>query len=399
MYLEKQSFLAIKKFEPWLVETRRKIHINPELSEQEWQTQTLIEQLLDEMGIRHKRYAETGVVAILEGGGHSKSSRVVGIRADIDALPINELIRSPYQSKAAGVMHACGHDAHTTILLGTLKYLKEHQESWSGTVKGFFQPAEETVGGAKRMVEEGCMDNPKVDYVLGLHVMPYLEVGQIETREGKLNAASDGVKITVKGKAAHGAYPEKGVDAINIAAQIQIAIANLMSRQISPLDQAVVSINQIRGGVKDNIICDKVVMSGMMRTTNEILRKNLKEKITRVTASIANSSDGKAEVCFTEGYQALINDVAVAKQIKKIASQHLGAENVFEKEMPSLGVEDFSFFLDRAPGAFYHLGCGNKEANITSALHTDTFDIDESCLAMGVFLQCEMSLSLLKQEV
>ena len=145
------------------------------------------------------------------------------------------------------------------------------------------------------MVEEGCMDNPKVDYVLGLHVMPYLEVGQIETREGKLNAASDGVKITVKGKAAHGAYPEKGVDAINIAAQIQLAIANLMSRQISPLDQAVVSINQIRGGVKDNIICDEVVMSGMMRTTDETLRKTLKEKIIRVAESIACSNDGKAK--------------------------------------------------------------------------------------------------------
>ncbi|GAU77224.1 M20 family metallopeptidase [Fusibacter sp. 3D3] len=399
MYREQQSFLEIKKFESWLIETRRKIHINPELSEQEWATQELIEALLDEMGIAHKRYAQTGVVAILEGGISPEGSCVVGIRADIDALPINELTASVYQSKRQGIMHACGHDAHTTILLGTLKYLKAHQNSWSGTVKGFFQPAEETIGGAKRMVEAGCMDTPKVDYVLGLHVMPYLEVGQIETREGKLNAASDGLQITVKGKAAHGAYPEKGVDAINISAQIQMAISNLMSRQLSPLDQAVVSINQINGGVKDNIICDEVIMSGMMRTTDETLRKTLKDKIIRVSEAIARSNDGDAVVTFSEGYQALINDVTVTKQIKKIANQYLGEKNVFEKEAPSLGVEDFSFFLDRAQGAFYHLGCGNKSKNLISALHTDTFDIDESCLALGVFLQCEMSLSLLKQEV
>ncbi|MBF4692748.1 M20 metallopeptidase family protein [Fusibacter ferrireducens] len=398
MYLENPSFLKIKDLEPWLIETRRKIHINPELSEREQETQAFIEALLDEMGIAHKRYADTGVVAVLEGGVQSENMRVVGIRADIDALPINERILSPYRSEKPGVMHACGHDAHTTILLGTLKYLKEHQDSWSGTVKGFFQPAEETIGGAQRMVAEGCMDSPKVDFVLGLHVMPYLEVGQIETREGKLNAASDGLKIVVKGKSAHGAYPEKGVDAINISAQIQIAIANLMSRQISPLDQAVVSINQIRGGVKDNIICDEVIMSGMMRTSDETLRGALKDKITRVAEGIAHSNDGEVAVSFSEGYPALVNDVAVARQIKKIASQCLGEENVFEKEAPSLGVEDFSFFLDRAPGAFYHLGCGNKEKNITSSLHTDTFDIDESCLAVGVFLQCEMSLSILKKE-
>lgn len=399
MYFERESYLKIKKDETWLRDTRRYLHQNPELSECEWQTQVLIEKQLDEMGIRHYRVADTGVVAVLEGKAISSvDKRVIGIRADIDALPIHESNESPYQSMIDGVMHACGHDAHTTILLGTLKYMKSCEKEWSGVIKGFFQPAEETVGGAKRMVNEGCMNDPKVNYVLGLHVMPYLEVGQIETSEGKLNAASDGVKIIVKGVAAHGAYPEKGVDAIHISAQIQLAISSIMSRQISPLDQAVVSITQINGGVKDNIICDEVIMSGMMRTTDEKIRALLKYKIQEIAEAIAKSNGGSARVTFSEGYQALVNDTQVAKKIKHIAASLLSEKNVFEKKLPSLGVEDFSFFLDHAPGAFYHLGCGNAEKNITSALHTDTFDIDEDCLTVGVMLQSEICLSLLKEE-
>ncbi len=398
MYFKRKAYQEIKEYENWLKEIRRTLHQYPELSEKEYETQRFIEQKLDEMGISHKRYADTGVVAILEGTlDNQKSGRVIGLRADIDALPICEKISKPYLSKNEGVMHACGHDAHTAILLGTLKYLKIHQKEWVGVVKGFFQPAEETVGGARRMVDEGCMEAPKVDYVLGLHVMPYLEVGQIETSEGKLNAASDGLKIVVKGLAAHGAYPEKGVDAIHLAAQIQLAISSLLTRQISPLDQAVVSINQINGGIKDNIICDQVIMTGMMRTTDETTRKLLKEKIRLVSEAIASANGGGAIVTFTEGYQALINDAVLTRKLKRIATEILDENNVFEKKLPSLGVEDFSFFQDRAPGTFYHLGCGNKANGVVSALHTDTFDIDEDCLNLGVLLQCEFCMSLFEE--
>ena len=399
MYFDKEVYQKIIQDDLWLRNTRQHLHQNPELSEREWHTQDLIETLLDEMGISHQRFADTGVVAVLEGKAKTTlAEKVIGIRADIDALPIQETNESPYKSKIEGVMHACGHDAHTTILLGTLKYMKACENAWSGVIKGFFQPAEETVGGAKRMVDEGCMTGPKVDYVLGLHVMPYLEVGQIETSEGKLNAASDGMKIVVKGLAAHGAYPEKGVDAIHIAAQIQLAISSIMSRQISPLDQAVVSITQINGGIKDNIICDEVIMSGMMRTTDEKIRTLLKQKISDISVAIATANGGSASVTFKEGYQALVNDAQVAKKIKRVAKSLLGDKNVFEKKLPSLGVEDFSFFLDHAPGAFYHLGCGNAEKNIVSALHTDTFDIDEDCLALGVMLQSEICLCWFKEE-
>ncbi len=393
MYQEHHLYKLLAQDETWLIETRRRIHQNPELSEGEHETQKFIEDVLDSLGIQHEKIADTGVLAVVTGKGGT--GNVVGIRADIDALPIQEPEFKPYASKNKGVMHACGHDAHTTILLGTLKYLKEHESQWGGTVKGFFQPAEETVGGADRMVQEGCMDNPKVDYVIGLHVMPYLEVGEIETREGKLNAASDSFKIAVRGKAAHGAYPEKGVDAINIAAQVVTGINGIMSRQISPLNQAVITVGQIHGGVKNNILCDEVVLSGMMRTTDEVTRKDLKQRVERLAVAISEGNGGHAEVSFREGYQALINDIPVARKVKALAASVLGNEHVYEKEAPSLGVEDFSFFLDRAPGAFYHLGCGNQSKEISSALHTEQFEIDETCLTVGVFLQSLITLDLL----
>ena len=382
-----------KGLEDWLIDLRRRLHQNAELSEMEFETQLIIESVLDNLGIKHSRIANTGVMGII---GNPGIGPCIGIRADIDALPLSEDAMRRYASKTKGVMHACGHDAHTTILLGVARKLQELSSSLNGCIKLFFQPAEETVGGAKRMVDAGCMDQPKVDFMLGLHVMPYIPVGTIEIRDGKLNAASDMVEIEVHGKAAHGAYPEKGIDAMLIAAEILLGIQTQFTRQKSPLDQAVISFGQIQGGQKDNIICDYVKVTGIMRTTDETLRAHLKKSLTQYVGYTAKAHGGSAKIHFEPGYNALFNDIGVNKVVREVANIVLGNGNVYDKEMPSLGVEDYSFFLDKARGAFYHLGCGNVARDIIHPLHSEHFDIDERALITGVNLQMNIILNLLQ---
>jgi amidohydrolase len=240
------------------------------------------------------------------------------------------------------------------------------------------------------------MRNPNVDYMLGLHVMPYLPVGTIEVRDGKLNAASDMVAINVYGKAAHGAYPEKGIDAMLVMAELLLGIQTLLTRQKSPLDQAVVSFGQINGGSKDNIICDHVKVTGIMRTTDEGLRTHLKNVMEQYVEAAAAAHGAKASVVFEPGYNALINDKGVNEVVRAVAREVLGAGAIFEKESPSLGVEDYSFFLDEARGAFYHLGCGNVAKEIVHPLHSEHFDLDERALVVGVDLQMNIILNMLQ---
>jgi amidohydrolase len=348
---------------------------------------------LDELDIEHVRIADTGVMGIIRGEG---DGTCVGLRADIDALPLIEDSGRAYASKTKGVMHACGHDAHTAILIGCAAKLKTLSSTFRGVVKLFFQPAEETIGGAKRMVLQGCMKNPDVDYMLGLHVMPYLPVGTIEVRDGKLNAASDMVAIDIYGKAAHGAYPEKGIDAGLVGAEILQGIQTILTRQKSPLDQAVVTFGRINGGSKDNIICDHLKATGIMRTTDETLRAHLKEMMTNYVEAVAAAHGAKGVITFEPGYNALINDKGVNEMVRSVARKVLGAGAIFEKESPSLGVEDYSFFLDDARGAFYHLGCGNVAKEIVHPLHSEAFDLDERALIVGVGLQMNIILNLLQ---
>ncbi|MDK2865796.1 MAG: hypothetical protein PWP51_919 [Clostridiales bacterium] len=380
-------------FERWLVDIRRKLHQHAELSEREFETQLIIEGVLDELDIEHVRIADTGVMGIIRGEG---DGTCVGLRADIDALPLIEDSGRAYASKTKGVMHACGHDAHTAILIGCAAKLKTLSSTFRGVVKLFFQPAEETIGGAKRMVLQGCMKNPDVDYMLGLHVMPYLPVGTIEVRDGKLNAASDMVAIDIYGKAAHGAYPEKGIDAGLVGAEILQGIQTILTRQKSPLDQAVVTFGRINGGSKDNIICDHLKATGIMRTTDETLRAHLKEMMTNYVEAVAAAHGAKGVITFEPGYNALINDKGVNEMVRSVARKVLGAGAIFEKESPSLGVEDYSFFLDDARGAFYHLGCGNVAKEIVHPLHSEAFDLDERALIVGVGLQMNIILNLLQ---
>lgn len=383
-----------------LTQIRRNFHQHPELGTNEHWTGEKIREYLDQWGISYEfPVADTGIVAKLEGkkavADNEKRGNTIGLRADIDALPLNEDPARTYCSKNPGVMHACGHDAHMTIALGTVKLLKEHEDEWSGCVKVFFQPAEETIGGADRMVKAGCMENPKVDYVLGLHVMPTYEVGEIEIRHGKLNASSDEIHIYIHGKSCHGAYPETGVDAIVMSATVINALQSLVSRNVSPLNNAVFTLGKIQGGTAGNIVAGEVELTGTLRTTDPQTRQFCIDTIRRQVECICEGFGGSGELKVVPGYAALINTNEIVDLVAETASEILGKEHVHEKEFPSLGVEDFSFFLEKAPGAFYHLGCANKERGITAPLHSDHFDLDERCLPIGVRMQTELVLKLL----
>jgi len=380
---------------PWLIEIRRDFHMHPELGRNEFRTQEKIMQYLNEMGIEHYKIAGTGLVGMIEG---KEGGNVVALRADIDALPMQEKNEVSYKSQNDGVMHACGHDAHTTILLGAAKILNGMRKQFCGKVKLFFQPDEEGSGGAEVMVKEGCMDNPTVDYVLGLHVMGYLQTGQIEIRYGKLNASADSVKIIVRGKSAHGAYPEKGVDAIVAAAHIITALQTLVSRNISPLNPVALSFGKISGGTAGNALAEEVAIGGTLRTLDPETRLYCKNRLEEIAEKTAAALGACVDVRVYFGYKALINNDEIVKVIEQTGAEILGKENVVYKEFPSLGAEDFSYFLDKAKGAFYHLGCGNKSKNITAMIHNSSFDIDEDCLGVGVQMQAANALKLLSRK-
>lgn len=385
-------------FLPGLLALRRRLHEHPEPGTQEIETGKIITECLDQWGIPWKRIADTGILAWLDGAGPAGSdAHVVGLRADIDALPIQEASNHACRSKNPGMMHACGHDAHTAILLGTARLLQLFQNEWAGTIKFFFQPAEETCGGAQRMVQEGCMENPPVDYVAGLHVMPQYHTGQIEVKYGKLNASSDEVMIEIHGRGAHGAYPEQGIDTVVIASQLVLSLQSLVSRAISPLNSAVLTFGAIHGGTACNVICDRITLDGTLRTLDPKTRQMAKDYIRRQAASIAAAYGADAQVIFHSGYDALINDNALTDLVVENAAPLLGKENIFWKEFPSLGVEDFSFFQESArAGVFYHLGCTPPGQTEFHPVHTADFQIDENCIKTGVALQYTLTRRLLR---
>ena len=377
-----------------IINIRRQLHQRPELGFEEYETQKLIMKMLESWNIPCKPIAKTGVIAFIEG---NTQAPVLAIRADIDALPINEENDVPYKSTIDNRMHACGHDAHTAILLGTAFVLKQQQECLNGSVKLFFQPAEETTGGALPMIKENCLSNPPVDAVIGLHVMPSIETGYVEIKKGQLNASSDEVHITVSGKSGHGAYPSLAKDAIYVAAQLITNLQGVVSRMTSPLDSVVLSIGKITGGERGNIICDKVSLAGTLRTLSEDIRSNTKQMISQICKGMAESYDVHIDVHFKDGYEALINDPSITEEFTKIATTIVGEEHIVYKTQPSLGVEDFSFFSNQVPGTFFHLGCANKAKDIASSLHSSTFNIDENCLSIGIALEVESSLHLLNK--
>lgn len=382
-----------EELKPWLIDVRRDFHRNPELGGAEQRTSARIKEFLDGMGIPYTTPGGSTAVCGLIRGGHE--GKTVGIRADMDALPIKENNNLEFRSRRDGVMHACGHDAHTTILLGTAKLLNEVKDRLHGNVKLFFQPAEETDGGAEKMVRDGCMENPHVDYCFGLHVMPHLKTGQIEIKYGALNGASNPFTITVHGKSAHGAYPDLGRDAVVIASQVVTALQTLISRQIAPVDSAVCTVGSIHGGTKGNIIADTVEMTGILRTLSPETREFCVRRVGEIARGVSEALGGSADVNVQYGYEALINSDDMVDIVKSCGTEALGGENIVLRRFPSLGVEDFSYFLDRCPGAFFHLGCTAPDSDKAEPLHTPGFMLDENCLPIGVLMHSSIVFKLI----
>ena len=378
---------------PQLVAIRRDLHQHPELGLEEYRTSQIVLDYLNEWDIKISQLiGETAIVGLIEG---EYGDKTIGLRADMDALPIEEKTGASYASLTPGKMHACGHDVHTTILLGAAYILKQLKHEFRGNVKLFFQPAEETVGGAKPMIQAGCLEHPHVNHVLRLHVRPTLNVGEVGFHYGKCHAASDTIFLTIRGKQAHGAYPQDGVDAILIASHVVTALQSLISRNLSPFESAVLSLGVIEGGTAGNIVCDQVKIRGTLRTLDQTTRTFMKKRLTEVAIHTAEAFGGIADVYLEEGYAPLINAHAVTDAVAHVAKQVVGDENVIIMEHPSLGVEDFAYFAEAVPSCFYNLGTANPQKGIQGMLHENTFDIDEEAIKIGVCLQVLATLHLL----
>jgi len=372
---------------PALVETRRDIHRHPELGNREFRTGKLVAERLRTLGIE-VRYpvAKTGVVGILKGG---RPGAVVAVRADLDALPIQERNDVPYKSENPGVKHACGHDAHTTILLGTAEVLSKMKVRLPGTVVFLFQPAEEGTpegedGGADLMIKEGALDQPKVQAVYGLHMDPTLEVGEVGWSIGPIYASSDRFVIEVQGKKTHGAYPHTGLDPVPVAAELVQALQLIVSRQFDALSPKVLTIGSIHGGNRFNIIADQVTLEGTLRTLDADVRREMKERIQRTVAGVAATHGLTAALRWVgEGNLATMNDAALTRASVPSLQRVYGAAQTKEVK-PQMGAEDFAALADRVPGLYIKMGVRNEARGITAMIHTEDFDVDERVLPLGV---------------
>lgn len=394
--IEPAALLArAREILPWMIEIRRDLHRHPELGLEEHRTARRVQALLDELGIEHRDgVAQTGVLGTIRGALPGKA---VALRADLDALPLHDAKDADYRSQVDGKMHACGHDVHTTVLLGAARLLAERRDDLAGVVKLLFQPAEETVGGAQMMIAEGALDDPPVEAIFGLHVDPTFDVGQIGVRYGQRNASSDDLRITIHGRSAHAAYPANGVDAIVVAAQVISGLQTLVSRNVDARKSAVVSIGTIHGGTQGNIVASKVEMVGTVRTLDPETRAFVLARAREIAEGIASGLGGRAEVAVRPSYDALINHDAMVDRVRTNAGRLLGEGAVQPIAQASLGVEDFGFYLARVPGAFYSLGVRNQAAGIIHPIHHELFDVDEGCLAIGAALQALNALALLSE--
>lgn len=375
-----------------VVAIRRHLHMNPELSFREFETANFIVAKLEEYGIPYQSgVAKTGIVALIE--GKDPKSRVVALRADMDALPLSEKNEVPYRSENEGVMHACGHDAHMACLIGAARILQEIKEELHGTIKLIFQPSEEYYpGGAKVMIEEGVLENPEPDVIFGQHVFPELDAGKVGMRPGKYMASTDEVHITVKGRGGHAAIPDKVIDPVLIASHIVVALQQIVSRKSSPTMPTVVSFGRIIGDGKTNIIPDEVQLDGIIRTFDEKWRKEIKEEIIRIACGIAESMGAGCDVDIEQGYPALVNDEELTQRAWSYALEYLGEENVEALEM-RMTAEDFAYFARKKPACFFRLGTRNEKKGIVSNLHSATFDIDENGLETGMGIMAWFAVS------
>ena len=371
-----------KKYAPSFIDIRHHLHANPELSYQEFETSVFVQQKLTEYGIPFEVKATTGVVGLIKGKNPDK--KITALRADMDALPITEENDVPYKSKNTGVMHACGHDVHTTCLLGAAKILNELKDEWEGTVKLIFQPGEEkNPGGASILIKEGVLENPKPSSIFALHVHPGVEVGRLSFRGGMIMASADEIYITIKGKGGHAAAPQFTADTILIASHLIVSLQQIVSRNNSPFNPSVLSITSFQGGNTTNVIPSEVKLMGTFRAMNEEWRFRAHELIKKQTIELVAAMGAEASIHIDVGYPFVLNDEELNAMARKKGEEYVGIENVETTEL-RMGAEDFAYYSHQIPGCFFRIGAGNKAKGITSGVHTPTFNIDESAIAIGM---------------
>ncbi len=364
------------------IQIRHHLHANPELSYKEFETSAFVQQKLAGWGIPFEVKAGTGVVGLIQGKNPGK--KITALRADMDALPITEENEVDYKSKNNGVMHACGHDVHTTCLLGAAKILNELKEEWEGTVKLIFQPGEEkNPGGASLLIAEGVLENPTPEKIFALHVHPGLETGKLSFRNGMVMASADELYISIKSKGGHAAAPQFTADTILIASQLVVSLQQIVSRNNSPFNPSVLSITSFQGGHTTNVIPSEVKLMGTFRAMNEEWRFKAHELIKKQTIELVTALGAEASIHIDVGYPFVLNDEVLGNAARKKAEEYMGAANVEETEL-RMGAEDFAYYSHKIPACFFRLGAGNKAKGITSGVHTPTFNIDERAIETGM---------------
>lgn len=379
---------AIAQLQPQLVHWRRRLHQYPELGFKEVLTADFIAEKLSDWGIEYQtQVAKTGIVATIES---KQKGKVLAIRADMDALPIQEENEVSYCSKHDGLMHACGHDGHTAIALGIAYYLAHHRDQFQGTVKIIFQPAEEGPGGAKPMIEAGVLKNPDVDAIIGLHLWNNLPLGTMGVREGALMAAVECFQCEIFGKGGHGAMPHQTIDSIMVGAQIVNALQTIVSRNISPIDSAVVTVGTFHSGTALNVIADTAKISGTVRYFNPTLEKYIGERIEAIISGICQSHGAKYHLDYWRLYPPVINHPRITQLVKSVVLEVVETPLGVVPECQTMGGEDMSFFLEEIPGCYFFLGSANAQKGLNYPHHHPRFDFDETALSLGVemFARC-----------
>jgi amidohydrolase len=375
------------------VANRRHLHSHPELSFHEVETSAYVAGKLDALGLQYQRMADNGLVALIK--GDKPSDRVVALRADMDALPITEANEVSYKSQNVGVMHACGHDAHTSSLLGTAKILTELKSQFGGTIKLIFQPAEEKLpGGASLMIKEGVLENPKPHAVLGQHVMPLIDAGKVGFRAGKYMASTDELYVTVKGKGGHGAQPQQNIDPVIIMAHMLTALQQVVSRFADPKSPSVLSFGKVIANGATNVIPNEVYLEGTFRTMDEKWRGEAHIKMKKMAEGICESMGGSCDFNIVRGYPFLINEEKLTAATRGHAEDYLGKENVLDLDI-WMAAEDFAYYSQVADSCFYRLGTRNESRGITSSVHTPTFDVEETALELSTGLMAYLAIKQL----
>jgi len=373
---------------------RRHLHQNPELSFKEFKTAEFVWNQLDAIGIADKqKLAATGIVALIKGRNADK--KTVALRADMDALPIIEANEVPYKSQNIGVMHACGHDAHTASLLGAARILNELKNEFEGTIKLIFQPGEEKLpGGASLMIKEGVLQNPAPSEIIGQHVMPLIDAGKVGFRSGIYMASTDEIYVTVKGKGGHGAMPHLNVDPVLIASHMIVALQQIVSRHANPTMPSVLSFGKVIANGATNVIPNEVYLEGTFRTLDEKWRTEAHSRILKLATSVVEGMGGTVDFEIRRGYPALVNNPELTAAARKGAEEYLGKENVLDLDI-WMAAEDFAFYSQQADACFYRLGTRNEARGITSSVHTPTFDIEEKSLETGMGLMAYLAVKQL----